>query len=125
MLSISAGKNIGAILDALLPHAESVTVTRAEPARSLPPEEIAAAVRRAAPGITLRVDSNPRLALLAAREGISPVDCLCVAGSVYLAGIARRILRAAEGGAEFALTRNDAIAANLSRAGERGPRAGS
>ena len=68
VLSISAGKDLAAILDALLPLADQVTVTRAEAARSLDPAEVAAAVRAARPGLALRVVPNPHLALRAARE---------------------------------------------------------
>ena len=92
VLSISAGKDMASILAAVLPQADSVTVTRAEPARSLASEEIAAAVRAAAPGLDLRVVPNPHLAVRAARESLAADDLLCATGSVYLAGIARRVL---------------------------------
>jgi len=95
VLSISAGKDLVAILDALLPLADQVTVTRAEPARSLDPAEIAAAVRAARPGLALRAVPNPQLALRAARETTAPDGLLVASGSVYLAGIARRLWRAA------------------------------
>jgi dihydrofolate synthase/folylpolyglutamate synthase len=92
VLSVSAGKDLGAILDALLPAAGEVTVTRAEPTRSQDPAAIAAAVRRASPGLALRVVPNPHLALRAAAEALSPDHLLCATGSVYLAGIARGVL---------------------------------
>ncbi|HSJ96741.1 MAG TPA: hypothetical protein VLC53_06705, partial [Myxococcota bacterium] len=95
VLSISAGKDLAAILAALLPAASQVTVTRAEPARSLAPAEIAAAARAAAPGVALRVVPNPHLALRAAREAAGPDDLVLATGSVYLAGIARRVWREA------------------------------
>ena len=72
VLSVSAGKDLRAILDALLPLADRVTVTRAEPTRSLDPAEIAAATRAARPGLPLRVVPNPHLALRAARESVPP-----------------------------------------------------
>jgi len=93
VLSISAGKDLSAILEALLPEADEVTLTRAEPTRSLAPEEVASAVRTAAPELALRVVPNPHLAVRAAREDLAAGDLLCVSGSVYLAGIARRVLR--------------------------------
>jgi dihydrofolate synthase/folylpolyglutamate synthase len=93
VLSISAGKDMSSILEALLPEADEVTVTRAEPARSLAPDVIAGAVRAAAPGLTLRVVPNPHLAVRSARDGLAADDLLCVTGSVYLAGIARGVLR--------------------------------
>jgi dihydrofolate synthase/folylpolyglutamate synthase len=93
VLSISAGKDLSSILEALLPEADEVTLTRAEPVRSLAPEEVASAVRSAAPELALRVVPNPHLAVRAARALLAPDDLLCVSGSVYLAGIARRVLR--------------------------------
>ncbi len=93
VLSVSGGKNLAAVLEALLPGFDEVTVTRAEPTRSLAPAEVAAAVRSVAPGVTLHAVPNPHLALRAAAEGLGEDDLLCAAGSVYLAGIARRVLR--------------------------------
>ena len=95
VLSVSAGKDLLAILEALLPLADQLTVTRAEPTRSLAPAEIAAAVRAAAPQLALRVVPNPNLALRAAREAAARDSLLVATGSVYLAGIARRIWRGA------------------------------
>jgi dihydrofolate synthase / folylpolyglutamate synthase len=93
VLSVSAGKDTDAILAALLPLAHSLTLTRAEPVRSLDPREIAAAARAVQADVELRVIPNPHLALRAAREALAPDALLCATGSVYLAGIARRVLR--------------------------------
>jgi dihydrofolate synthase/folylpolyglutamate synthase len=93
VLSVSEGKNIDAILGALLPVATALTLTRAEPTRSLDPATIAAAARARAPQLALRVVPNPHLALRAASENLAAGDTLCATGSVYLAGIARRVLR--------------------------------
>ncbi|MBW2373985.1 MAG: bifunctional folylpolyglutamate synthase/dihydrofolate synthase, partial [Deltaproteobacteria bacterium] len=92
VLSVSAGKDLAAILDALLPGFESVTVTRAEPTRSLKPADVAAAVRAASPGAAVRAVPNPHMALRAALEGLGEDDLVCAAGSVYLAGLARQVL---------------------------------
>ena len=105
VVSISAGKDAEAIVRALLPRATRVTVTRAEPTRSLAPEAVVAAVRAAAPEIPLRVVPNPHLALRAASEELAPDDLLCATGSIYLAGIARRILSQPQPGARVAVTR--------------------
>jgi len=91
VLSISAGKDLAAILDALVPLADRLTLTRAEPTRSLDPAEIAAATRAVRPGLALRVVPNPHLALRAAREEAAPDELVVATGSVYLAGIARRL----------------------------------
>ena len=95
VLSVSEDKPLDAILSPLLPLARSLTLTRAQPSRSLRPEQIASAVRRLAPGLAHRVVPNPHLALRAAREALEPDAVLCVTGSFYLAGIARRVLREA------------------------------
>jgi len=92
VMSVSAGKDTSAILAALLPLARSLTLTRAEPVRSLDPREIAEVARAARPGLTIRVVPNPHLALRAAREALGSEALLCATGSVYLAGIARRVL---------------------------------
>ncbi|MBW2313462.1 MAG: bifunctional folylpolyglutamate synthase/dihydrofolate synthase [Deltaproteobacteria bacterium] len=91
VLSVSADKDLAAILAPLLPGATEVTVTRAEPTRSLDPLEVAAVVRELAPDIELRAIPNPFLALRSARDRQEPDEILCVTGSVYLAGIARRV----------------------------------
>ena len=93
VVSISAGKALAAICAALAPHADRVTVTRAEPIRSLTPAEVAGAMRAISPGLDLRIVPNPHLALRAARESLGPEDLLCATGSFYLAGIARSVLR--------------------------------
>ncbi|RIK99533.1 MAG: bifunctional folylpolyglutamate synthase/dihydrofolate synthase [Proteobacteria bacterium] len=92
VLSVSAGKDLQAILAALLPLADRLTVTRAEPARSLDPAEIAAATRAARPGLEIAVVPNPHLALRAARESLADDGRLVATGSIYLAGLARRLL---------------------------------
>jgi len=92
VLSISAGKDAQAILQHLLPEVNAVTVTRAEPVRSLSPSEVATAIRAAAPRVSVQVVPNPHLAVRAAREKLGDEDLLCVSGSIYLAGIARRVL---------------------------------
>jgi dihydrofolate synthase/folylpolyglutamate synthase len=92
VLSVSGGKDLATICAALVPEADVVTVTRAEPIRSLDPKLVAEAVRAVGTGVELRVVPNPHLALRAAREALGPEDLLCASGSFYLAGIARRIL---------------------------------
>ena len=108
VLSISAGKDTASILAPLVPLANEVTVTRAEPRRSLSPTEVAQAVREVAPDVEVRVVPNPQLAVRAAYDGLEAGDCLCVTGSVYLAGIARRILRQPRSAADVAVSRNPA-----------------
>jgi folylpolyglutamate synthase/dihydropteroate synthase len=108
VLSVSADKDLAAILRILLPEVDSVTVTRAEPTKSLDPSELAEAVRAAAPGAELRVVPNPHLALRAARAAVGRDDLLVATGSFYLAGLARRIL--GEGPAQVGVSRRPAVA---------------
>jgi dihydrofolate synthase/folylpolyglutamate synthase len=98
VLSVSAGKNLAAILAALAPLADEIYATRAEPARSLDPVTLADAVRAVVPAARLHAVPNPFLALRAAREGLGEGDLVCAAGSIYLAGLARRVWRP-DGGA--------------------------
>jgi dihydrofolate synthase/folylpolyglutamate synthase len=93
VLSVSAGKDLRAICEALVPEADLVTVTRAEPVRSLDPQLVAEAARAVAGRAEVRVVPNPHLALRAARESLAADGLLCASGSFYLAGIARRVLR--------------------------------
>jgi dihydrofolate synthase/folylpolyglutamate synthase len=93
VLSVSGDKRLDVILASLLPLADEVFVTRAEPVRSLDPSQVAQAVRAAAPELPLHAVPNPFLAVRAACEGLGEEDLLLATGSVYLAGIARRILR--------------------------------
>ena len=98
VLSVSAGKDLAAICASLVPEADVVTVTRAEATRSLDPQRVAEAVRAVGGRAELRVVPNPHLALRAAREALRKDELLCVSGSFYLAGIARRVLQGPEPG---------------------------
>jgi dihydrofolate synthase/folylpolyglutamate synthase len=97
VLSVSAGKDLTSICQSLATRADRVTVTRAEPIRSLPPQQLAEAVRAAAPDAELRIVPDPQLALQQARQQLADDELLCVAGSIYLAGIARQTLGAHPG----------------------------
>jgi dihydrofolate synthase/folylpolyglutamate synthase len=92
VLSVSAGKDLAAICQSLVPLADQLTITRAEPIRSLDPDAVVAAVCRVAPQLSPCVIADPQQAVREAYQGLGPEDLLCAAGSVYLAGIARRAL---------------------------------
>ncbi len=93
VVSISEGKALTEILAIWLPGCDALTLTRAEPTRSLDPADVADVVRQIHEGTTrLDVVPNPHLAVRAALERLGDDDLLCVAGSVYLAGIAREAL---------------------------------
>lgn len=93
VLAVSTGKDLQRICEILAPHADCATATRAEPRRGLPPETIAAALRRAAPAAAIRIAPAPEAALRQARAALDPNDLLYATGSIYLAGLARQILR--------------------------------
>lgn len=97
VLSVSAGKDLAAICHSLLPLADQLTITRAEPIRSLDPDAVIAVVQRVAPALVPRVIADPQQAVRAAYREMAAEDLLCAAGSVYLAGIARRTLMSARG----------------------------
>ena len=95
----------GAIVRHLLPEVNAVTVTRAEPIRSLSPSEVASAIHAAVPGVSVQVVPDPQLALRAAREELGAEDLLCASGSIYLAGIARRVFCDASSNERVAVSR--------------------
>jgi len=97
VLSVSTGKDPDAICRALVGTMDCVTLTRAEPTRSLDPAELARSAQAAAPRAQLRIQPDPRHAVAEARAATRSDDLLCVTGSVYLAGIARRVLTSGDG----------------------------
>ncbi len=92
VLSISRDKNAERIFSELLPAFDRVLVTCADPARSFDAEELARAVRCSGNRILVSVEADPVVALRKSVEHLAPRTFLCVAGSVYLAGIARKVL---------------------------------
>ena len=96
LLSVSTDKNLDGVLEPLLPHAHRIWVTRADPDRSLDPDVIAgwleAKARSLGVDFEVLCEPDPERAARDARAMIPPDRLLCAAGSVYLAGIVRRIL---------------------------------
>lgn len=93
VLSISADKQVSAILQSLLTDAVRVIVTVAEPTRSMDSASLAEEVSTLAPEISLEVIPDLAEAVDAALKGMGAEDLLCITGSVYLAGAARSLLR--------------------------------
>jgi len=87
VVSAGRGKALPA-LAALLEGAAQVVVTRADPLRSAPADEVAAGLAALRPALPLEVVAAPRAALARALEGLPGDALLCVCGSVYLAGLA-------------------------------------
>jgi len=92
LVSISKDKPSEEILATLVEGAHVVWATRAEPLRSMEPEELAALCARVAPGSVVRCEPDPRVAAGWAREALAEEDLLCCTGSVYLAGAVRGVL---------------------------------
>ena len=92
VVSLGTDKDPAEVLPALLAGARRVYATRAERTRSRPAERLAAEVRGLAPALEVHAVEEPALALRAARRALAADDLLCVAGSMYLAGAARRAL---------------------------------
>jgi len=100
VLSISAGKDLEAVVQALAPRADTVTITCADPVRSTDPGEVESIVRQCAPRCVVESVASPERALRAVRERAGSGDRIVAAGSVYLAGIARRVLAPGEHGGD-------------------------
>jgi len=98
ILSISSDKNLDALLDALLPRTQRVWVTKAEPLRSLAVDVLAARIREHTPTMMLEVVEDPEQASQRARKELPSGLRLCVAGSIYLAGVVRRMLGGGQSG---------------------------
>jgi dihydrofolate synthase/folylpolyglutamate synthase len=83
-------KNIGAILEALVPYVSAIVTTRADTRRAAEPDVVADIVGRMAPDLPVRAVASPRDALTAAwkldRE-------IVVAGSIFLLGDVLRALK--------------------------------
>ena len=92
ILSVSSDKNLGALLDALLPATRRVWVTQAESIRSMAVDVLAKSVLERAPTLPIEIVKDPEQAARRAREALSPGSQLCAAGSIYLAGVVRRVL---------------------------------
>ena len=93
VLSMSSGKDLRKLCEILLPGSHRVVVTRAEPHRSVAALALAREVERWLPTASVRVVPDPEEALAWARAQAGSRDLVCAVGSVYLAGIARRMFR--------------------------------
>ena len=92
VVSLGADKDPAEVLPELLARARRVYTTAAESTRSRPAAELASRVRDLAPALDVRALPDPAHALCAALPPLAEQDLLCIAGSMYLAGAARRIL---------------------------------
>ena len=83
VLGMTEGKDVAAVLDALLPAADRLTVTQSTHYRALAAQELAHAV--VARGVTPRVAPDVRAALQQALGEADAADLICVTGSLFVA----------------------------------------
>jgi dihydrofolate synthase/folylpolyglutamate synthase len=89
VIGVMRDKNIGAMLDALLPVVSSVTATAANTPRALPARELAARINVS--GATpVYVEPDP---ITATEHALSISNSVCVAGSIFLVGAVRGRLK--------------------------------
>ena len=93
VVSLGADKDPAEVLPLLLERARRVYATTAESTRSRSAEELALVLQVLAPRIEVHAVGKPTDALREALRPLDAGDLLCVTGSMYLAGAARRILR--------------------------------
>ncbi len=101
VLSVSADKALDDVLAPLI-DAEGrgrIVTTRAEPARSMPADMLAKRIDELAErrglgfsALDVQAIGDPEEAMRVARAALEPGRMLCATGSVYLAGVARRVL---------------------------------
>ena len=90
VVGIMRDKDADAILRELLPVTRSVVVTAANPARAMPAEELASRVQALDPERKVTVCASPNAAVDAA---VRTSTTVCVAGSIFLVGAVRDMLR--------------------------------
>ena len=94
VVSVTRGKDAAHLLRPLVRRAGAVIATAAEPSRSLPAEALAQVLRQSAPRVPIESIASPAGALDAATRLAGSDGTVCATGSMYVAGAARRILRA-------------------------------
>jgi folylpolyglutamate synthase/dihydropteroate synthase len=82
-------KDVDGILAALLPVTGDVITTQAPGRRALPSHDLASRVRVVDPSRRVVAVAEP---LAAVQRALTTADVVCVAGSIYLAGVVREPL---------------------------------
>lgn len=93
LISISGGKELSALIRILLQQANSVTLTRADPLRSLATDVIEAEVAAQFPDLAIYCFDTVEQAADHVRGLANAESLICGTGSVYLAGAVRDLLR--------------------------------
>jgi len=93
LVSVTIAKDASAVLAPLLERADSVVITNADATRSMDGDAVAASlVAHGYNPARIRAIADPRQAVLQSRDALADDDVLCVAGSMYMAGVARETL---------------------------------
>ena len=92
VISISGGRDPNVMLSPILDRVRTLVCTSAEPSRSMPAAQLAAAISTRHPELAVQVEPDASLAILATKRRLATDDLLCVTGSMYLAGVARQVL---------------------------------
>ena len=92
VVSITRGKNAADMLSPLVQRAHTVIAATAEPSRSLLSRELASTLEASHPCTTITGIDSPDDAIRAAIRIAGRDGTVCVTGSMYMAGAARRIL---------------------------------
>ena len=95
VVSATRGKDVIRMLSPLVRHAGSVIATTAEPSRSLPSTELAGILATTGSRASIIDVDLPADAIRAAIRIAGSDGAVCVTGSMYVAGAARRMLRSA------------------------------
>ena len=92
VVSVTRGKDAVRVLSPLARRADRVIATTAEPSRSLPAADLGRALKALHPRAAIAIESAPAEAMRAAIDAAGPEGTVCVTGSMYAAGAARRLL---------------------------------
>ncbi|HEX3602130.1 MAG TPA: folylpolyglutamate synthase/dihydrofolate synthase family protein, partial [Lacipirellulaceae bacterium] len=95
VLSISHDKDVPAIVHELAPHFQKIIVTQyQENPRAVPVQQLADIVRQEVAGITtkLLISPTPLEAWQTALQSAEPNECICIAGSFFLAAEMRPLV---------------------------------
>ncbi len=89
VMSVFADKDAAGMIEALAPQVDRFVLCDCGSPRALPPQQLAAVVRDAAPGATVEIVAEPLAAIAAAREAAGPGGFVVICGTLALASAVR------------------------------------
>ena len=93
VVSVTRGKDAVRVLAPLVRHADAVFATTAEPSRSVPSSELASVLETSDSQASIIAIADPADAIQAAVRAAGSDGTVCATGSMYVAGVARRMFR--------------------------------